>query len=71
MWYKLTPILRENKTSAGIAFLKGSLANTIRVNAAASIVPPNNKPDNNANVGIHMPASIQRRLLAQERPLKH
>lgn len=70
MWYKLTPILRVNKTSAGIAFLKGSLANTIRVNAAASIVPPNNKPDNNANVGIHMPASIPAAPISSRAPVK-
>lgn len=47
-----------NKTSAGIAFLKGSLASTIRVNAAASIVPPNNNPANKATVGIQIPINI-------------
>lgn len=58
MWYKLIPKLRTNKTSAGIAFLKGSLANTIRVNAAASIVPANNNPAHKAITGIQIPINI-------------
>lgn len=70
MWYKLAPILRANNTSAGIAFLKGSLANTIRVKAAASIVPPNSKPDNIAIIGIHMPTSIPAAPMSSKAPVK-
>lgn len=70
MWDKLTPILRANKTSAGIAFLKGSFANTIRVKAAASIVPPNNKPDNKAIAGNHIPISIPAAPINSKAPVK-
>ena len=65
------PKLRTNKTSAGIAFLKGSLANTIRVNAAASIVPPNNNPAHKATTGIQILSTFQSLLQSQKLQLRN
>lgn len=55
---------------AGIAFLKGSLANTIRVKAATSIVHPNNNPARRAEIGNQIPTNIPIAPIISKAPVK-